>query len=97
MRLGYVKVPSPGTYVATLATRITDTSADAVQLVSGLPICKEERGVEDQLGASANVVRGETLTLTARVHFAVRKRAACFAYGTTMGLLRRAAPRRAAA
>lgn len=93
IRLGYVKVPSPGTYHATLATTITDRSADPVQLVSVSLVCKEESLTRDQIGASANVVHGERFTLTARVYFHVRKRGACFAYGTTMGLVRSSAAR----
>lgn len=86
VRIGYVKVPSPGTYLANLSAAITDDSTDSVQYVAVSLICKEETTIRDQVGAAANVVRGETLTLNARVYFSIRKRGACFAYGTTMGL-----------
>lgn len=86
VRIGYVKVPERGTYRASLTSVVTNRSADSVQYVAVSLICKEESSIEDQIGAAANTIKGETLTLNARVYFTIKKRGACFAYGTTMGL-----------
>ncbi|MBZ5735895.1 hypothetical protein K8Z61_15480 [Nocardioides sp. TRM66260-LWL] len=87
VRLGYVKVPAPGTYYAELDATVKNQSVDAVQLVSLSLVCKEESSVADQIGTRSNIVRGETLPMSTRVYFTIKdKRGACFAYGTTMGL-----------
>lgn len=87
VRLGYVKVPAPGTYYAELDATVKNQSVDALQLVSLSLVCKEESSVADQIGTRSNIIRGETLPMSTRVYFTIKdKRGACFAYGTTMGL-----------
>ena len=87
VRLAYVKVPEPGTYYADLTVNVTDESADSLQFVAISLVCKEETSIADQIGTRANIVRGETLPMSTRVYFRIkRQRGACFAYGTTMGL-----------
>ena len=92
VRIGYLKIQRPGTYYATLSAPIDDKSADAVQIASVSLLCKENSGDVDRVGTSANVFRGETFTLGARVYFSIKERGACFAYGSTMGLKRSSAP-----
>lgn len=91
-KLGYVKIMTPGTYVATLSARIRDDSIDPIQVASISLLCKEESRILDKMGTAANVFRGETFPMSVRVYFTIAKRGACFGYGATMILDRSSVP-----